>query len=306
MKTIFPMPGTLRNICGRGQPIMKTICFPFTRAFFLGALSLGLFSFQIADAFPPAPPHTIYGLIRDEYGNPLADTKAKVYLETSSGVVIETTIVPGLDPGINYRLTVPMDSGITADAYKPTALKPTVPFKIKVKIGNVTYLPLEMTANYANLGQPAQSTRLDLTLGEDSDGDGLPDAWERMLLDMMGGGTLADIRPEDDFDHDGLSNYAEYIAGTYAFDPTDGFTLNIVRGTNGAPLLEFLAIRSRTYTVYGSTDMKTWTPVLFKIPAEGGTPVTRNNYIATDVRTLQIEAVLPPVSPPTFFKVKVQ
>ena len=29
------------------------------------------------------------------------------------------------------------------------------------------------------LGKPSETTRLDLTLGEDSDGDGLPDAWER-------------------------------------------------------------------------------------------------------------------------------
>ena len=51
-------------------------------------------------------------------------------------------------------------------------------FRLKVKIGSVTYLPIEMKLSKA-LGQAAQSTRLDLTLGEDSDNDGLPEAPER-------------------------------------------------------------------------------------------------------------------------------
>ena len=40
------------------------------------------------------------------------------------GVQVTGTIVPGLEPGINYRLDLPMDSAIAPDSYKPTALKP--------------------------------------------------------------------------------------------------------------------------------------------------------------------------------------
>ncbi len=58
-----------------------------------------------------------------------------------------------------------MDAGLTPDNYRPTALRPSVSFRMKVLIGGVTYLPIEMRANYANLGKPAQSTRIDLTLG---------------------------------------------------------------------------------------------------------------------------------------------
>ena len=38
----------------------------------------------------------------------------------------------------------------------------------------------------------------------DSDGDGLPDPWEWALINASGGllPSLADVRPEDDFDHD--------------------------------------------------------------------------------------------------------
>src|SRR5437868_5129267 len=89
-------------------------------------------------AFPPAPHHLIFGMVRDELGDPIADATAQLIFETSGGVKITTTISYKGEPGQNYTLEVPMDSGITADAYMPTAMRPTVPFKIKVRIGNVT------------------------------------------------------------------------------------------------------------------------------------------------------------------------
>ena len=242
-------------------------------------------------AFPPAPHHLIYGMVRGEMGDPLTVTNAEVILVTSAGVQIKTTIIPNLAPGVNYRLTVPLDSGLTADPYKPTALRPTVPFRLSVKIGTTTYLPIEMAGNYKNLGQPAKETRLDLTLGEDSDGDGLPDAWERAIIAILGGNlTLADIGPGDDSDHDGMSNLNEYLAGTYAFDPADGYKLAIIGVSSGRPILEFTAIRGRTYSVQGSTDLQNWAPVPFRVPAEGPEASSRQAYQATDVRVLRIEA----------------
>src|SRR3954464_7355414 len=114
-------------------------------------------------AFPPAPHHLIYGLVRDEFGNPISDPTAEVILETASGVQIKSKVVPGLDLGVNYQLAVPIDAGLTSDAYKPTALKPLVGFRIKVKIAETTYLPIEMTGDYSHLGKPAQKTHLNLT-----------------------------------------------------------------------------------------------------------------------------------------------
>jgi hypothetical protein len=270
-------------------------------------LAIGLaFSLpETAQSFPPAPPHVIYGLIRDEQGSPLAGSAAKVILETPTGTQITSDLIQ--EAGVNYRLTIPMDSGLTADAYKPTALQPTAPFRLKVQIGSAVYLPLEMTGDFSHLGKPAQSTRIDLTLGEDSDHDGLPDAWERNLIAMLGGNlTLADIRPGDDNDHDGISNLNEYVAGTYAYDPADGFKLKILGYNNGAPAMEFLAIRGHNYTVYGSTNLTLWNPVQFKITAEGPEATTRQSYQATDVRTLRIDAVLPVGVKNTFYKVQVQ
>lgn len=259
-----------------------------------------------ASAFPPAPYHTIYGLVRNEYGEPLSVTGAQIIFEATNGVQVTGTIVPGLEPGINYRLNISMDSGIAPDSYKPTALKPTLPFIIRVQIGQTTYLPMELSGSYASLGKPAESTRLDLTLGVDANHDGLSDAWQQLIKLMLGPNALTG--PNDDPDGDGLTNQQEYYLGTYAFIPDDGFRLKLVKQTGAKPLLEFTVTMPHTYTVYSSTNLQTWSPITFKIPANGPADSARPNYTATDIHVLQIEPQLPasPTNANYFFKVHVQ
>lgn len=246
----------------------------------------------VASAFPPSPHHTLYGLIRTELGNPLSASQATIILETPSGFQLRASLETGIEPGVNYRLEVPMDAGISADVYKPTALRPFFQFRLKVQVGQTVYLPIEMTGNFAQIGQPGESTRLDLTLGEDSDGDGLPDAWEKALIAVYGG-TLASIRPNDDADGDGISNLNEYLAGTYAFDPSDGFRLSLVGQNGGNSQLEFMAIRGRNYTIYGTTDLLLWTPVDFRVVTGASSGALQQNYQASDVRLLRIEVPTP-------------
>jgi len=259
-----------------------------------------------ARAFPPAPHHVIFGMVRDELGNPLADEKAELIFETAAGVKLTTHVVPKGEPGQNYSIEVPMDSGITSDVYMATAMRPTVPFKIRVKIGGVTYLPIEMSGNYAALGQPGKKTKLNLTLGVDSDGDGLPDAWERNILAALGqNGTLADITPGGDSDGDGMSNLAEYLAGTYAFDREDGFALKIKEVHGNAAKLEFMAIRGRTYTIHASSDLSTWTQTPFKVGTGSSNSVM--NWFADDVSMAEVETDPPAGSKPArFFKLMIQ
>ena len=77
------------------------------------AASLMLFLPVTVRAFPPAPHHVIYGLVRDELGQPLNVSAATIVFETSAGVQIRSDIFPSVENGINYRLTVPMDAGLT-------------------------------------------------------------------------------------------------------------------------------------------------------------------------------------------------
>lgn len=242
-------------------------------------------------AFPPAPHHEVFGMVRDEQGNPINAAKAAVLLEVGGALVAQATIGSGAGLGVNYRLTIPLDAGVTADKYKPTAMLPTVPFRLRVKIGNVSYLPIEMTGASTLVTKPGGSSRVDLTLGEDSDGDGIPDAWERNLIAATGGGkSLADINPGDDTDGDGLSNLQEYLAGTYAFDPQDGFALTIRSVDAGRSLLEFTAIRGRSYAIHASADMQSWAPVPFKLSTDAAAAAARDVYASTDVRPIRVSA----------------
>ena len=251
-------------------------------------------------AYPPAPHHLFYGMVRDEFGNPIA-TGAEIIFEVSSGVKIKTTVVPFLQPGVNFRLEVPMDSGIASDLYKPTAQRPTVPFRIRVQVNGVIYLPIEMTGNLLGMGQPGQRTRLNLTLGRDTNGDGLPDAWQR-----LSNADINKIKPNE-VAANGMTYLQNYLAGTYAFDPKDGFTLSVSRMNGARPVLTFTAITGRTYTLLGSADLKGgWTTLNFK---ESGQPddTMMPSYSAGSVRPMEIEHLQPTNAPPMrFFKLMLQ
>lgn len=252
-------------------------------------------------AYPPAPFHLFYGMLRDEFGTPI-NTGAEVIFETGTGIQIKTTVIPGIESAANYRLEVPMDSGLMAAPYLPTAMRPTVPFRVRVRVGGVTYLPIEMAGDMRQLGLPGQRTRLDLTIGEDSDGDGLPDAWERLINP-----DISKVKPGDDADKDGLTNLQEYFAGTYAFDPANGFALSIVGVHQGRPQFEFLAVNARTYTLLGSTDLKNWEVLPFRLATETGSAPVRASFATDSVQKVRIEAIPPENgTPPTYFRLKLQ
>ena len=274
---------TSKRTEGRAPGHRSSSHFPAFRSLLLLFLILNSSFLIPVSAYPPAPFHLFYGMVRDEYGTPLITPGAEVILETASGVQVRTTINPGIETAANYRLEVPMDAGLLAAPYQPTALRPFAPFRIKVRIAGVVYLPIEMVGDFSQLGQPGQRTRLNLTLGEDSNGDGLPDAWQRLI-----NADLAKVKPGDSAGN-GLTYLQQYYAGTYAVDPTNGFALNILGFTNGAPLLEFLAVTGRTYSLLGSSDLKTWTPLTFKVPTDGTNVSVRQSYQTDAIKKVQLQ-----------------
>jgi len=82
-----------------------------------------LLTWLSASAFPPAPYHTLFGLVRNQRGEPLNVAGAEISLETSNGPGVTTPLSPGLEPGVNYELL----------------------------------LPIEMAVHFAQVGEPAQS-----------------------------------------------------------------------------------------------------------------------------------------------------
>lgn len=260
----------------------------------------------LACAYPPAPHHEVYGVLRDRFGTPVSSADAQIFLEDGSGRSHQGTISLGMAGGTNYVIVIPMDSGRTPDPYHPSAMKQFSPFTIRVVLGGKNHLPMEVTGSILQLGEPAKRTRLDLTLGVDSDGDGLPDEWEETLASLLGGQLgIGDIHPGDDSDGDGMTNLQEYLAGTYPWDPNDRLALNIIELRNGRAVLEFMAIDGREYIIHASTDLKNWAPVNFRIPDRDEPTVSRSRFIARVFEPrIEVEAAPPAVPGRQYFSLQ--
>lgn len=231
-------------------------------------LLLGTGLTGVAVAFPPAPHHELYGLVRDESGTPLSGG-ATIRLNGPSGPVVWGSVDPFAALGVNYSLKVPMDSGAEATLYQSTALLPAQPFTVEVIIDGTSYVPIEAQGTQFLIGNPGGKTRLDLTLGVDSDGDGLPDAWEQEVIEFSSATSLADVTPDGDNDGDGVSNWVEYRAGTYAFSGLAVFRLDIIEIKDGFAHTRFLATTGRSYTITTSTDGVSYVETPFSLHADG-------------------------------------
>lgn len=271
-------------------------------------LGAGLLPGRSARALPPAPPHSLFGTVRNELGRPLSDG-AEVHFEAESGVRLKGYVMTRTEPGVNYRLEIPMDAGLTDAPYVATALQPTVPFRLRVKIAGATYLPLEMAGDFARLGAAGGKTRLDLTLGEDADGNGLPDAWERAVAEFLGRAwTPGSIDPSQPYPGSGMSYRDVYVAGTYDVTPGDGFALQILQRPGGPPLLGFVAVRGRTYQIEAAASLGAWQPVRFRVPGStgGAEAALVGSWVATVTRLVELEAPVLADSPARFFRLLVR
>lgn len=229
-----------------------------------GLLFLFLLGIAPLQAFPPAPFHTLYGMVRDENGQALDVEGAQVVFYKSGVEVMRSDVQTTnlLDQNYQLRLRMDMQRPGTS-SYTNLANTSGLSFSLGVILHDVVYYPIEMSAPRP-LGKPGQRVRLDLTLGVDSDGDGIPDAWEQSQLYAGGvvpgdnGWDLSLLNRDGDFDGDGTSNWQEYIAGTFAADPTDYLALQIIAPLASHVQLRFFSIYGKTYSLESSTDLQTW------------------------------------------------
>jgi len=78
----------------------------------------------------------------------------------------------------------------------------------------------------------------------DTDGDGLPDAWEIQVA-----GTLTALNGSSDTDHDGQSDLDEYLAGTNPLDPADFLGPLRLTVNSGAKELQFPTKSNYVYRI---------------------------------------------------------
>ena len=258
-----------------------------------------------AEAFPPAPSGLIYGLVKDQYGMPLSDPNDLVILQTPAGIQVSSSIQPNLAIGINYAIQVPMDAGLIPPPYVSNALTTGTQYKLYVVISGVTNVPIEMEGAYLTLGDASQQSLQNLTVGGDINNDGIPDAWEAAFLTSVGANVaLTNINPNAIYTSDGRTLRQEYLLGNFPYN-AKAFSVTIASLNAGSATLAFTTSAGRTYTVFGSTDLKSWTPLSFTVGSTVGGAVT--SYYSPSTQVIQIHTVQPTNSPANqFFRLLLQ
>lgn len=262
----------------------------------------------VARAFPPAPHYSLFGVVRDQVGATLQVEGAELVLLRNGIELGRTPVFSQLKADFNYELKIPIDQSRPATrTYSEKAVPANGLYSLVVEMNGEKYYPINASGNL-QAGSGGERVRLDLNLGVDSDRDGLPDAWEEWQLYQAGrrpgpaGWDLSLISRDGDFDGDGISNFDEYIAGTFAGDGAERFELRIVNKTATGVKFEFFTITGKLYTIEESADLKTWVPVALRV---GAAPAAALRYQAptVDIVTATVDA---PAAASRFYRLSVR
>jgi len=228
----------------------------------------------------PKPPVVTYGLIRDEYGFPLAadaKTVARLVLdsEPEGRVYAQSAVEANVYLGMNYRLSLEIDS---SGPVRSRAATVGTMMRVQALVEGVD----EGLSPSPTWATPSAGTlqRRDYTLGEDVDGDGIPDAWELWMMELNPNAgedgepcDIASFNPDGDCDRDGMSNLQEFLAGTDPFSATELFSIVNFRQVPGTSLaaITFKTSVDRLYNVLVSEtpDGSSWSPVATAATVDG-------------------------------------
>ena len=241
------------------------------------------------------PPFIITGRIIDTRGAGLQSAEVRV----RKG---ETLLARGnvgsfdADTSANYALAVPM-----SNADIPTAASTGDALTLEIDAGADTYSDTNLTIVAA---KPGRTLKLNIRAASCTNPYGVSDAYLndiRLYVDACGIEGFLDAdgnyQPNADFDGDGVSNYAEYLAGTDPFDPDDaGLKILSWRAVEGNPdMMEatFLPGPNRSYSAERA-DPNAVPALSFELRPHQLTPeqnAVKKNYLNTGNEDPEVRAI---------------
>jgi hypothetical protein len=224
----------------------------------LGALALALSLTARADGIPE-PSLIIYGVITDTSagGSRVSfGSLTWVFQPTGGGPPVTATgILTNINDQFSYVLRVPCETQIPGILVSTGALtlasSPIQYNRSQVLVSSVA--AAFVTPTLTNLTLTATDRgrieRIDLTVNLNSGGGALPDAWQLQYFGHTG------VDPNADPDGDGMSNLAEFRAGTSPTDPQSRFEIVRVIPAASTSMIQWSSVQGKFYTVQRSTDL---------------------------------------------------
>ena len=198
----------------------------------------------VAVAGLPRPMVVYYGQACDAYGQ-VYKGGADVILKRGDQEVARCTIAGTLGTGVNFAVRVPYDGdpGDTANYVEWAVDEGDL---LDVWISDAAGVRKVESCEVPPVGKAGETVALRIMAGEDSDGDGMLDAWER--ANGLDPGDPSDAAK--DLDGDGQSNRDEFLAGTLPWHAEDVFAAEASGFTpTGMYRLTFQSVYGKVYTV---------------------------------------------------------
>ena len=162
----------------------------------------------------------------------------------------------------------------------------------------------------AIVGNPGETKTLNIVLASDADKDGVADEYlESIEYWMWQRGIDGPYDAQADYDGDGQSNYAEYIAGTNPCDATDRFSVRQMaceEGIEDYVKLRVPVVQGRSYSVAAADSLakSVWRLISF---AEDPSKPPESTYLNTGPAEVGYRTIfVKKDGPQHFYKVKVE